>query len=77
MNAEFVLYYFRVYFFIELAVVEKNGVHFFELTYYEIVLEDDGFHGDAAAYKHLIDCYKFSELFVVGHFLKLLYFVLQ
>lgn len=71
------LYNFRVDFFIEFAVVEKNGVHFFELTYYEIVLVDDGFHGDSAAYKHLVDCYKFSELFVVGHFLKLLYFVLQ
>lgn len=71
------LYNFRVDFFIEFAVVEKNGVHFFELTYYEIVFVDDGFHGDAAAYKHLVDCYKFGKLFVVGHFLKLLYFVLQ
>jgi len=77
MYAKFVFYYFGVYFLIKFTVVEKNSIHFFELIYYKIVLVYDGFHSYASAYKHLINCYKFSELFVVDHFLKLLYFVLQ
>lgn len=77
VDTQLMFYNFRIDFLIEFAVVKKHCVHFFELWDYEIALMYDRLHGDAAAYKHLVDCDEFSELFVVDHLFELFYFILK
>lgn len=71
MDAEFMFCYFGVYFLVEFAVISEDCVHLFEFLYNEVAFLNDGFHGDAAAHEHLIDCHELCELGVVDEFFEL------
>lgn len=77
MNTKLVLSNLCIYFFVELTVISKNGIHFFELLNDKVALLDDRFHCDTAAHEHLIDRNEFSQLRVVDELLEFGDFVLK
>ncbi len=77
MQAEFVLDYFIVDFFVQLAVIQENCIHFFQFFDDEVAFGDHGFDGDAATDEHLIDSDKLGKFFVIDHLFESLYLIFQ